>query len=144
MALIVPKAINSVPGAVEGRVDRYTCYVIGSKIMTLPFTVTGATTLETPPLFVQGFTRFMGFLNCTGTGTLKIDYGICHPETYAVLGYRTLFAAATLSTAMFTSFGLGGQTVAAFQGDLATALTIKLSAATLSPQINELILWFGW
>jgi hypothetical protein len=45
---------------------------------------------------------------------------------------------------MLASWGLGGQTVGGFQGDLATAFVVRLTAASGSVTINELILWFGW
>lgn len=145
MPLIVPSVQQSVVGAVEGRPDRFNCFVVMSEKTPFPKTVTTAISFETDPIFVQGFTRFMGFLSASGAGsTLRIEYGICHPKTYAPLAYRTLFAAAAPSAAMLATWGLGGQTVVGFQGDLATALTFRLTAAAGSVQINELILWFGW
>jgi len=144
MPLIVPNIAQTVTGAVEGRPDRWNGFVVISEHTAMPRTVTTSINFQTDPIFVQGFTRFMGFLSCLPGGTLRIEYGICHPRTQVPLAYRTLFAAATPSPAMLTSFGLGGQTVAAFQGDLATAFVIRLTAATLSVTINELVLWFGW
>jgi hypothetical protein len=135
--------VNAVTGPVEGRADRFVCFVVVSEHHALPVTVTTAIPFQTDPIFVQGFSRFMGFINALPGGTLKIEYGICHPRTFAPLAYRTLFAAATPSAAMLTSFGLGGQSVAAFNGDLATAFVIRLTAATLTVTINEVILWFS-
>jgi hypothetical protein len=145
MPLIVPNVAQTVTGAVEGRPDRFTCFVVVSEKAAFPVTVTTAINFQTDPIFVQGFTRFMGFLSAVGVGsTLRIEYGICHPRTYVPLAYRTLFAAATPSPAMLASWGLGGQTVGGFQGDLATAFVVRLTAASGSVTINELILWFGW
>jgi hypothetical protein len=143
VALIVPRFENTVTGPVEGRVDRFVCFVVVSDHTAMPKTVTTSVSFQTDPIFVQGFNRFMGFISALPGGTLRIEYGICHPRTYAVLAYRTLFAAATPSAAMLTSFGLGGQSVAAFQGDLATAFVIRLTAATLTVTVNEMILWFS-
>jgi len=145
MALIVPSVVQSVTGAVEGRPDRFNCFVVVSEKVPFPVTVTTSISFQTDPIFVQGFTRYMGFLSAAGIGsTLRIEYGICHPRSYVPLAYRTLFATATPSAAMIATWGLGGQTVAGFQGDLATAIVLRLTAASGSVVINEMILWFGW
>lgn len=141
--LLIPDQTDPFISPVAGRPDPFVAFLMLSKYLAVPLSIPVATPFETPPIYAQGFTQFQGWMSGAGGGTLKIEYGICHPVTQAVLGYRTVVASTPLSASMLATFGARGQSTASLQGDVFTWFTIRLTAITSTATINELIVWFA-
>jgi hypothetical protein len=140
---LIPEEVSPFISAGSGRPDSFTAALVMSDFIAVPLAIVVATPFETPPIYVQGFVEFQGFINGVGGGTLKVECGICHPRTQAVLGYRTVVNSTPLSAAMIATFGARGQSTTSLQGDIFTWMTVRLTAITSTATINELILWFG-
>lgn len=145
MAPISPRFEIPAFSPMQGGDRSYTGFLEAADLFApLPLTVTTAVSIETPPIYVQGFNQFQGWLSAAGAGTLLIQYGICYPVApFNVIGYRTLFPSAAPGASMFATFGQRGQAVPAFQGDLFTLVTLKITAATLTVTINNAAMWFA-
>jgi hypothetical protein len=143
--MISPKLTQPAASSAEGVGDRsFVAWSLGPDMFgAIPLAIASGAQAESPPIYVQGFNTFQVFVSATGVGSIAVAYGICHPSSFTVVAYRTVVTATPVSTSMLATFGAFGQSVAAFQGDLFTAFTIRLSATVAAITVNSCVLWCG-
>ena len=141
--MLVPKVRNTTVSPGEQRSDALVAFLVLSEERPVPVTIPVGTPFETPPIYTQGFNQFQGLIQAAPGATLRVEYGICHPISQAVVGYRTLVASVATSGTMLSTWGARGQTAVALQGDLWTLFTLRLTALATTVTVNELVLWFG-
>jgi hypothetical protein len=146
MALLNPRFTRPLLAEVEGRTDRsYTAWLSDRDVWdaALPATLPIGS-VETSGIYVQGFNTFQLWLNMSGPGQVTVGYGICHPaEPWPVLAYRQLFGPVATGPSMLTSFGSAGQAAVAFQGDLYTAITLRIVVSGAPVQLKAAVFWCG-